>query len=196
MNDDGTMAKRDQLFKYAKKHNLKIAKIEDLISYRLKKETLVDFKESKILNIGKSNYILKTFINRIDGLEHYAIIKGSISNKSTPKVRVLSSSSIDIFLNKSINSKINKTLNYFEKSNSSVLLVIKQRGLLDMPSILSSNYKDKKPPNDNALRYYGIGAQILKKLKIKNMILVSRKKKRLVALDGFGIKILKQEIIK
>ena len=196
MNDDGTMAKRDQLFKYAKKHNLKIAKIEDLISYRLKKETLVDFKESKILNIGKSNYILKTFINRIDGLEHYAIIKGSISNKFTPKVRVLSSSSIDIFLNKSINSKINKTLNYFEKSKSSVLLVIKQRGLLDMPSILSSNYKDKNPSNDNALRYYGIGAQILKKLKIKNMILVSRTKKRLVALDGFGIKILKQEIIK
>ena len=110
MNDDGTMAKRDQLFKYAKKHNLKIAKIEDLISYRLKKETLVDFKESKILNIGKSNYILKTFINRIDGLEHYAIIKGSISNKFTPKVRVLSSSSIDIFLNKSINEHLIKLL--------------------------------------------------------------------------------------
>ena len=64
------------------------------------------------------------------------------------------------------------------------------------PKIVSSNYKDKNPSNDNALRYYGIGAQILKKLKIKNMILVSRTKKRLVALDGFGIKILKQEIIK
>ena len=50
--------------------------------------------------------------------------------------------------------------------------------------------------NNNSLRYYGDGAQILKSLEIKKMILVSSSKKRLVALDGFGIKIIKQEILK
>ena len=50
--------------------------------------------------------------------------------------------------------------------------------------------------NNNILRYYGIGAQIIKDLKIKNMILVSRSRKKIIGLDGFGIKIKKQEIIK
>jgi 3,4-dihydroxy 2-butanone 4-phosphate synthase/GTP cyclohydrolase II len=103
MNEDGSMAKRDQLFSYAKKHKLKIAKIEDLISYRLKKETLVSLNENKLFNIKDKKYTLKTFVNKIDNLEHFAIIKGPISDKNIPKVRVVTSNSIDILLNKSIN---------------------------------------------------------------------------------------------
>ena len=197
MNEDGSMAKRDQLFKYAKKHKLKIGKIEDLISYRLKKETLITQKENKILNIKNNKYILKTFVNEIDNLEHFAIIKGTINDKSIPKVRVVSSNSIDIFLNKSINKKVNKTLEYFRNSTSScILLVMKQSEILDTPKVISSNNSLKNISKGGALRYYGLGAQILKKLKVKKMILVSSAKKRLVALDGFDIKIVKQEIIK
>ena len=197
MNEDGSMAKRDQLFSYAKKHKLKIAKIEDLISYRLKKETLVSLKENKVLNIKDKKYILKTFVNKIDNLEHFAIIKGPINDKNIPKVRVVSSNSIDIFLNKSINAKVKKTLDYFNRSTSScILLVMKQSEILDTPKVISSKNLFKKPTNGNALRYYGLGAQILKKLKVKKMILVSSAKKKLVALDGFDIKIVKQEIIK
>lgn len=70
MNDDGSMAKRDQLIKYAKKHNLKIAKIEDLIAYRLRKETQIYLKEKRIFNFNKSQYLLKTFINKLDGAQH------------------------------------------------------------------------------------------------------------------------------
>ena len=197
MNEDGSMAKRDQLFSYAKKHKLKIAKIEDLISYRLKKETLVSLKENKVLNIKDKKYVLKTFVNKIDNLEHFAIIKGPINDKNIPKVRVVSSNSIDIFLNKSINAKVKKTLDYFNRSTSScILLVMKQSEILDTPKVISSKDLLKKPIKGNALRYYGLGAQILKKLKVKKMILVSSAKKKLVALDGFDIKIVKQEIIK
>ena len=197
MNEDGSMAKRDQLFNYAKKHKLKIAKIEDLISYRLKKETLVSLKDNKVLNIKGKKYILKTFVNKIDNLEHFAILKGAINGKNTPKVRVVSSNSIDIFLNKSINAKVKKTLDYFNRSTSScILLVMKQSEILDAPKVISSKYLLKKPTKSNALRYYGLGAQILKKLKVKKMILVSSAKKKLVALDGFDIKIVKQEIVK
>ena len=197
MNEDGSMAKRDQLFSYAKKHKLKIAKIEDLISYRLKKETLVSLKENKLFNIKDKKYTLKTFVNKIDNLEHFAIIKGPISDKNIPKVRVVTSNSIDILLNKSINAKVKKTLDYFSRSTSScILLVMKQSETLDTPKVISSKDLLKKPINGNALRYYGLGAQILKKLKVKKMILVSSANKKLVALDGFNIKIVKQEIIK
>ena len=59
-----------------------------------------------------------------------------------------------------------------------------------------SNQNKVLPENNTILRYYGVGAQILKELKIKNMILVSRSKKRIIALRGYGINIKKQEIIK
>jgi 3,4-dihydroxy 2-butanone 4-phosphate synthase / GTP cyclohydrolase II len=196
MNDDGSMAKQDQLMEYAKKHKLKIAKIEDLISYRLKKETLIYLKEKRFFNLDQSQYLLKTFVNKLDGLQHLAIIKGSISGKNIPKVRVLSSNSIDIFLNKSINAKVKKTLSFFKKTPNFVLLIIREGDLSDMPKTFSSKNIKKNTTKENSLRYYGVGAQILKNLKIKKMILVSSAKKRLVALHGFGIKITKQEILK
>jgi 3,4-dihydroxy 2-butanone 4-phosphate synthase/GTP cyclohydrolase II len=56
--------------------------------------------------------------------------------------------------------------------------------------------KNENVKSTNILRYYGIGAQIIKDLKIKNMILVSRSRKKIIGLDGYGIKITKQEIIK
>ena len=196
MNDDGTMAKRDQLFKYAKKHKLLIAKIEDLISYRLKKESLVFLKEKKIFNYDQTKYHLNIFSNKIDNLQHLAITKGKILKSTIPKVRVISSNSIDVFLNKNTNSKITKTLNYFHKTNNCILLIMRESALSDLPSTFSSKSMIKKNSNENRLRYYGMGVQILKQLYVKKMILVSSSKKKLVALDGFGIKIVKQEIIK
>ena len=66
MNDDGTMAKGKQLVKFAKKHRLKIGKIEDLISYRLKKEKLIKLKKISTIKIKKQNYVIKIFENALD----------------------------------------------------------------------------------------------------------------------------------
>lgn len=73
---------------------------------------------------------------------------------------------------------------------------MRESALSDLPSSFSSKSILKKNSNENRLRYYGIGVQILKQLNVKKMNLVSSSKKKLVALDGFGIKIVKQEIIK
>ena len=72
--------------------------------------------------------------------------------------------------------------------NNFVLIIIKNQ--------TSKKLNDESVKSTNILRYYGIGAQIIKDLKIKNMILVSRSKKKIIGLDGYGIKITKQEIIK
>jgi len=196
MNEDGSMAKGAQLVNYANKHKLKIAKIEDLISYRLKKENQIDLKEKKTFIFEKSKYTLQTFVNKLDGLHHLAITKGTLFGKKIPKVRVLASGSIDILMNKNINHKVKKTLNFFKEVKNCVLLIINHGDLSDLPKSFSYKNVIKNTINGNALRYYGIGAQILKNLKIKKMILVSSSKKRLIALDGFGIKIIKQEILK
>ncbi|SVD17774.1 uncharacterized protein METZ01_LOCUS370628, partial [marine metagenome] len=91
MNEDGSMAKGKDLFNFAKKHCLKIAKIEDLIAYRLKKEKLVKLKKQSEIYFKKSKYKIKIYENLLDGSEHFALIKGNIKKGITPRVRVISS---------------------------------------------------------------------------------------------------------
>ena len=81
-------------------------------------------------------------------------------------------------------SKIQKALKHLSKNINFALIIINSK-------------KNNKNEKENAtLRYYGIGAQIIKDLKVKNMILVTRKRKKIIGLEGFGLKIKKQEIIK
>ena len=79
MNEDGSMAKRDDLMIFAKKHKLSIAKIEDLIAYRLKKENFIRLKKTSDINLGTQNFKIKIFENKIDGSEHFALIKGKLN---------------------------------------------------------------------------------------------------------------------
>ena len=199
MNEDGTMAKGDDLFKFAKRHKLKIAKIEDLISYRLKKEKLVKLKKISQIKVQNQKYTIKVFENLLDGSEHFALIKGNIKKKIVPRVRVLSSNVVQNYLiNQKLPNSFNNTLNYFKKHNNCVLVFIKDTNLKSVSQTLR-DYKSKefyRKGEDKLIKNYGVGAQIIKSLKIKNMILVTRSKKKVVGLDGYGIKINKQEIIK
>ena len=199
MNENGTMAKGQDLFNFAKKHNLKIGKIEDLIAYRLKQEKLIKLKKEMDIKFKKQKYKIKIYENLLDGSEHFALIKGNIKKGIAPRVRVISSNVVQNYLiNQKLPNSFNKTLNYFKNFNNCVLVFIKDTNLKSVSQTLK-DYKNKefyKKGNDKLIRNYGIGAQIIKDLKIKNMILVSRSKKKIIGLDGYGIKIKKQEIIK
>ncbi len=188
MNEDGRMARLNDLFKFSKKHKLKIASIEDLISYRLKNEKLiVNTQNSAIYNKDYGKLEINAFKNLLDGFEHFSITKGKIKSKKSIRVRVIATN-----IKNKINLKknnIKKSLKYLSKFNNFSLIIIKSQ-------LNRSFAKSSNTTSTNILRYYGIGAQIIKELKIKNMILVSRSKKRIIALKGYGIKIKKQEILK
>ena len=181
MNEDGRMARLNDLYKFSKKHKIKLASIEDLISYRIKYEKLVNRVSSKffsIKNTGKVNvYYYK---NKLDNNLNFVITKGKFNKKKSVPVRVLSNR----IKNKNIlnNNDIKKNLKILMKYKNFLLLVINN-------NIISDN-------NINTLRYYGIGAQIIKDLNVRNMILISRSKKKIIGLEGFGLKITKQVIIK
>ena len=197
MNEDGTMAKGQDLFNFAKKHKLKIGKIEDLIAYRLKKEKLIKLKKSSDIKVKKQQYKIKIYENLLDGSEHFALVKGSMKKGIIPRVRVISSNVVHNYLiNQQLPNSFNKTLNYFKKFSNCVLVFIKDTNLKSVTQTLK-DYKDKdfyKKGKDKLIRNYGIGAQIIKDLGIKKMILVSRSKKKIIGLDGYDIKIEKQEI--
>ena len=198
MNEDGTMAKGQDLFNFAKKHNLKIGKIEDLISYRLKKEKLIKLKKQSLIEVKNQKYKIKIYENLLDGSEHFALIKGTIKKGAQPRVRVISSNVVQNYLiNQQLPNSFNKTLNYFKKFNNCVLVFIKDINLKSVTQTLK-DYKNKdfyKKGKDKLIRNYGIGAQILKDLKIKDMTLITKSPKKVIGLEGYGIRITKQEII-
>ena len=188
MNEDGRMARLDDLLLFAKKHNLKIASIEDLISYRLKNEKFMLKTSTKKIKIKKLGFFnLSVFKNKLDNFEHYALSKGKFINKKSVRVRVISVK-IPNGIEKLNNSLYLSSIKYFSKYNNFVLIIIKNQS--------SKIYNNENVKSTNILRYYGIGAQIIKDFKIKNMILVTRSRKKIIGLDGYGIKITRQEIIK
>ncbi len=198
MNEDGTMARGQDLFNFAKKHKLKIGKIEDLIAYRLKKEKLVKLKKQSQIKVKSQKYRIKIYENLLDGSEHFALIKGKIKRGITPRVRVISSNIVQNYLiNQKLPNSFNKTLNYFKKYQNCVLIFIKDTNLSSVTQNFNK-YKNRefdKKGGDKSIKNYGIGAQIIKDLNIKNMILITRSLKKVIGLDGYGIKIKKQELI-
>ena len=199
MNDDGTMAKGVQLLNFARKHKLKVGKIDDLIAYRLNKVKLIRLKKSSTINIKNQNYNIKIFENMLDGSENFSLVKGNIKKNKNPRVRVISSNIVKNYLmGEKLPNSFNKTIDYFKHHKDCVLIFVRDTNLKSVSETLRG-YKSKKfgkNGEDKLIKNYGIGAQIIKALNIKKMILVTRSKKKVIGLDGYGIKITKQEIIK
>jgi len=205
MNEDGRMARLNDLYKFSKKHKIKLASIEDLISYRLKYERLIiklilasiedlisyrlKYERLIIKLISKTTYLnssikvnIHHYKSKLESNINFAITRGTLNQKKFIPVRVISAN----INNKNIlkNTKVRSSLKILSKFKNYLLLIINNR---------NNVIKDK---NINTLRYYGIGAQIIKDLNVKNMILLSRRRKKIIGLDGFGLKIRKQIIIK
>tara|TARA_B100000029_G_scaffold151606_1_gene146714 strand:- start:475 stop:1578 length:1104 start_codon:yes stop_codon:yes gene_type:complete len=199
MNDKGIMAKGIELIKFAKKHKLKIGRIDDLIAHRLKIEKLIKFKKSENILIKKQKFKINIYENLLDGSENFALVKGNIKMNKNPRVRVVSSNIVQNYLmGQKFPNSFNKTIEHFKNYKDCVLIFIRDTNLKSVSQTLRDYKSNKfyKKGQDKLIKNYGIGAQIIKSLNIKNMILVTRSKKKVVGLDGYGIKITKQEIIK
>ncbi len=185
MNEDGRMARLKDLKKFSTKHNIKIASIEDLIAYRMRNEKLISKISSKRFNLTKSKnkYEYVIYENKLNKFKNFVIKKGKFNSNKAIRVRVVSSNIKDpkLILN---DLKIKDSLKYLSKFNNFIMIII------------NNNKADRNEKDNITLRYYGIGAQIIKDLKVKNMILVTRTRKKIIGLEGFGLKIKKQEIFK
>ena len=115
MNEDGRMARYDDLLKFSKKHKLKIASIEDLISYRLKNEKFVFNTANKSLSINDyGKFDVRIFKNKLDNSEHYAITKGKFKRNKAVRVRVVSTNILNNIINFK-NNTLSSSLKYLSK---------------------------------------------------------------------------------
>ena len=190
MNDDGTRARRDDLFKFSKQHKLKIATISDLISYRRKKEKIIERTlETKIKSKYGGEFNLIVYKNKIVPAEHIALVKGKINSKKSVLVRVHALNFLDDILGTSsfLDNQIKKSMQMISKKKNGVIVIIREPRSWTLSQRIKSNTDDKK---NLQLRDYGVGAQILIDLGIKNMILISNSKKTIVGLEGYGLKVI------
>ncbi len=195
MSEDGTMARLPEILDFAKFHDLKVGTVSDLIKYRLKYNKIIKQISERPFESDKGNdFILKIFENSLSKEKHYALVKNiNTSNDSYPVRMHKLSIEKDIFAERNaFGDEITHSFNVIEKNGSGAIVLINN----DIaPNIFKAFDQRKKQDNKLELREYGVGAQILKEIGIKKIILLSNSNKKIIALDGFDIEIVKQQKI-
>lgn len=204
MNEDGTMARLPDLVNIAKRFDLKIISIKDLIAFRLNRESIVQREVEVQMPTSFGDFRLIAFKQKINGQEHLAMVKGEWKEDEPVLVRVHSSCLTgDIFgsCRCDCGPQLHSALEMIEKEGKGVLLYMNQEGrgigLINKLHAykLQENGKDTVEAN-LALgfkpdeRDYGVGAQMLRELGVKKMRLLSNNPKKRAGLDGYGLEIV------
>ena len=208
--DDGTMARGRTLFEFAKKHNLNIISIADLIRYIRKTEKLVNKVEEVKLPTKYGNFKLHLYEDIFDNNSHLALSLGDFSNEKSTLVRVHSECLTgDVFHSQRCDcgDQLETAMQMIAKNKSGVIVYLKQegRGIGLLHKIkayrLQEGGLDTVEANEELgfsadLRDYGVGAQILKDLGITNITIMTNNPKKLVGLEGHGLNIVSRIPIK
>ena len=208
--DDGTMARGKTLFEFAKKHNLKIISIADLIRYIRKTEKLVKKVEEVNLPTKYGNFKLHLYEDIFDNNSHLALSLGDFSHEKSTLVRVHSECLTgDVFHSQRCDcgDQLETAMQMISKNKSGVIVYLKQegRGIGLLHKIkayrLQEGGLDTVEANEELgfsadLRDYGVGAQILKDLGITNITIMTNNPKKLVGLEGHGLNIVSRIPIK
>ena len=192
MNDDGTMARLNDLVKFAQFHNLKIGTIADLISYRRRNESLVEkIYEGSCESICNRDFKLSLYAAKIHYAEHIALVKGDISDTDEPVlVRMHAVDIIKDIVGKSEDNILQQSIDIIDKEGRGVIVILRPPNATSLSDrLLRKNNSNNQGNKDHVIRDYGIGAQILLDLGVKNMVLLSNSPKSVVGLEGYDLHI-------
>jgi len=201
MNEDGTMARRPDLDKFANKHGLRIVTVADIIAYRMRNESFVHKEAETVLPTPSGEFKAIAFINELDNSEHLALVKGEITPNKDILVRVHSECLTgDVFgsYRCDCGDQLQKALMMIDQEGLGVVVYLRQegRGIGFANKLKAYALQDKGFDTVEAneelgfkpdLRDYGVGAQILVALGVRRMRIMTNNPKKMVGLDGYGL---------
>src|SRR5579883_1149648 len=197
MNDDGTMARRADLIAFAQRHGLKVATIADLIAYRRRHDRIVERKVSADFSSAHGGlWDLHIYVNKIAYAEHIALTKGDLRTPEPILVRMHAVNVLDDALGNLRSGRagmLQAAMEMIGKAGRGVVVLLRE----PMPTALSERVRGflatgKTVPQ---LRDYGIGAQILLDLGVRDMILLSNTAQTIVGLEGYGLSVVERRPI-
>jgi 3,4-dihydroxy 2-butanone 4-phosphate synthase/GTP cyclohydrolase II len=197
LNEDGNMARRDDLAAFAKKHGLSFVTIAQLIQYRLQHERSITRRVAKEIETRFGTFTAIGYKDSLDGCEHLALVKGSIEklSETVPYIRVQHEDVIDDMLGKADDDmprEMALAMRAIQNQESGAIIYLRYN-LVDTlnaykkpDAIAHQAYENNKAD----LREYGVGAQILADLGVGRFKMLTQSKKKIIALRGYGLEIV------
>ncbi len=199
MNDDGTMARRDDLIRFAQLHGLKIGTIADLIAYRRKYDSIVRrVSETSFDSRFGGEFRAIVYMNKATKQQHIALVKGDVSGDNPVLVRMHAMNIFTDSLGENRPGRVNIVENAMRLVSSEgrgVIVLIREHLEVVMAERQRRDGQAVSTAMPGELRDYGVGAQILLDLGVRNMVLLTNTRKNIVGLEGFGLSVVGQRPI-
>lgn len=198
MNEDGTMARMDDLVTFAQFHNLKIGTIRDLIAYRRRYDHLVSLvSETRFTSRWGGEWAVRAYRNTATGTEQIALVKGRLDVTQPVLVRMHALSPFaDVFGEDGDRSRmLQRSMEMIAKEGSGVIVIINRQRADGFTTAVRRHAGEQVEVPMEELRDYGVGAMILAELGVHDMILLTNTHHTLVGLDGYGLSIVAERRI-
>ncbi len=194
MNDDGTMARLPDLISFAQQHNLKLGTIADLIAYRRLTEILVRQVETGSFHHAMSgDWQAIVYANTVEYQEHLVLVKGVIQADVPVMVRMHAVDLLEDMTGQPHWINIHSAMRMIDESATGIIVIIREHRKTALAERVRNLTAQPSPQRE--LRDYGIGAQILLDLGVKNMILLVNHRRTVIGLEGYGLNIVEQRTI-
>ncbi len=196
MKEDGTMARMPDLVAFAQKHNLKIGTIADLIAYRLKNDRIVKQSiEAPLKTISGHEFRTIVYRNMATNVEQLALVKGDPSSPGPVLVRMHSFNVFDDIFSAEKTLELHLAMEMIEAEGRGVIVMIRNAEANVFSERIRASLETTGRPSPT-LRDYGIGAQILLDLGVKEMILLSNTQQTIIGLQGYGLTVAERRPLK
>jgi len=195
MNDDGGMARLPDLVLFAKKHDLKIASIADLIAWRRRNESLVQrMVETTLTTRFGGDWRMMIYTNTVSHIEHIALIKGDISGNAPVLVRMhaldLMADLLGEVSEKRAGNELSCAMQMIADAGQGVVVVLREASASSLTAMVGQKIVTQiDGTSSRELRDYGVGAQILTDLGVRRMVLLSNTRPNVVSLEGYDLEI-------
>jgi 3,4-dihydroxy 2-butanone 4-phosphate synthase/GTP cyclohydrolase II len=194
MNDDGTMARLPDLIAFAQHHNLKLGTIADLIGHRRRTERLVQHvAETPFSDATGGDWTLHVYATKLDYAEHIVLVKGDLSGPSPVLVRMHAVDVLDNLVQGPYWHRFQGSMRMIAEAGRGAVVILRETH----PTAVSDGVRKRlaSPRPQTELRDYGIGAQILLDLGVKDMILLSNTQRTIIGLEGYGLNVVEHRMI-